>query len=75
VSSPCYGVALFYSTNWAIRAEKLALNAGFQVKLVPTPRQLSADCGTALRFDWPDRDRLTVLLEDNEIAIEQVAKL
>ena len=75
MSSPCYGVALFYSTNWAIRAEKLALNAGFQVKLVPTPRQLSANCGTALRFDWQERDRLTKLLVENGVSIEQVARL
>lgn len=75
MSSSCYGVILFYSTNWAIRAERLALDAGFEVKLVPTPRQLSADCGTVLRFDWPDRDGLTMLLGDNGVTIEQVARL
>jgi hypothetical protein len=34
------------------------------VKLVPTPRQFSSDCGVALRFSWSNleqvRDRLAM---------------
>jgi hypothetical protein len=45
-----------------MRAEKVLGHAGLSVKLVSTPRQLSADCGVALRFPWSDlelvRDRL-----------------
>ena len=70
-----YGVMLFYSTNWAIRAEKVAKKAGFEVKLIPTPRHLSSDCGTALRFRWRDRDALATLLEEHKVALEEVAQL
>ena len=70
-----YGVVLFYSTNWAIRAEKVAAKAGFKVKLIPTPRHLSSDCGTALRFRWEDKDALAALLEKHTVALDQVAQL
>ena len=49
-----YSVVLFHSTAHAIRAEKVLDEAGFQIKMIPTPRQLSSDCGMALRFDRPD---------------------
>ena len=49
-----YGVVLFYTTSAAMRAEKVAKKAGLDVKLIPTPRQLSSDCGIALRFNWEE---------------------
>jgi hypothetical protein len=47
-----YGVILFRSTQAAIQAERVLTQAGFGVQLVPTPRQFSSDCGTALRTGW-----------------------
>jgi N-acyl-L-homoserine lactone synthetase len=52
------GVVLFHTTTTALRAEKIAKNAGLKVKLIPTPRELSSDCGIALRFDLPDREKI-----------------
>lgn len=45
------GVVLFHTTTSALRAEKILKRAGLEVKLIPTPRQLSSDCGIALRFE------------------------
>ena len=53
-----YLVILFDSTNGAIRAEQVAVNAGFEVKLIPTPRHISMDCGVVLRIRERDRDRV-----------------
>ncbi|NLT42667.1 MAG: DUF3343 domain-containing protein [Anaerolineae bacterium] len=47
-----FGVVIFHTTSAALRAEKAALAAGLKVKLIPTPRQFSSDCGMSLRFDW-----------------------
>lgn len=49
------GVVLFHTTTSALRAEKALKKAGLTVKLIPTPRELSSDCGIALRFELPDR--------------------
>jgi len=70
-----FGVMLFYSTNWAIRAESLAVRAGLDVNLIPTPRHLSSDCGTALRFHWVDREALMRLLNERDVDFAQVAQL
>lgn len=47
-----YGVVLFHTTSSAMRAEKVLMKEGYSIKLIPTPRQFSSDCGIALQFDW-----------------------
>ena len=47
-----YGVLLAHTTSAALRAEKVLKRAGLTVKLIPTPREFSSDCGMAVRFDW-----------------------
>ena len=70
-----YGVLLFQSTNWALKAEGAAKRAGFNIKLIPTPRQLSSDCGTALRFNWEEREPLLQALSDRGVSFERMAEL
>jgi hypothetical protein len=53
----------------------LAVRAGLEVTLVPTPRHLSSDCGTALRFRWADREALLALLKDRDVDFERVAPI
>ena len=67
-----YGVILFHTTSSVLRAEKLLIKEGAAVKLIPTPRQLSTDCGIALRFDWNYRDRITSVLEEARVEIDAV---
>ncbi|HSR12120.1 MAG TPA: DUF3343 domain-containing protein [Thermodesulfobacteriota bacterium] len=59
-----YGVVLFPSVHFAMRAEKAVKEKGLAVKLIPIPRHLSSDCGVGLRFLWEDKT-----------AIEQILKL
>ncbi len=35
-----------------MRAEKVLQKASLDIKLIPTPREISSDCGIVLRFDW-----------------------
>ena len=67
-----YSVVLFYSTAHAIRAEKVLQRAGFTIKMIPTPRQISSDCGMALRFDRADKDAVAVTLEANKVPINGI---
>lgn len=59
-----FAVVLFHTTSAAIRAEKMLKQAGLAVRLIPTPRQFSSDCGIALRFDWAETPRAQALLEE-----------
>jgi hypothetical protein len=67
-----YGVVLFHSTAHAIRAEKVLLGAGFTIKMIPTPRQISSDCGMALRFKRSDSDAVAAALQENRVPINGI---
>lgn len=67
-----YGVVLVPSTSHAIRAERVCHLAGLTVKLIPTPRQLSSNCGTALRFNWTDQEAVVKVLLTNKVDYDGV---
>jgi len=75
MDSPAYGVVLFHSTNWAMKAEKFSQRAGIKVKLIPVPRHLSSDCGVCLRFDWADKEAVYQALEEAQVEIEGIHKI
>jgi hypothetical protein len=65
-----YGVVLFHTTSAVMRAEKLLIKKGYSIKLIPTPRQFSSDCGIALRFDWNHREPVKSALDEAEVEID-----
>ncbi len=65
-----FGVVLFHTTSSAMRAEKVLSKEGYSVKLIPTPRQFSSDCGIALRFGWQKLKQIEALLEKNRVEID-----
>jgi len=70
-----YGVALFYTTSSVMAAEKLLMKEGFTIKLVPTPRQFSSDCGISLRFPWERNQNVEAVLQREHIEYEAIRQL
>ncbi len=70
-----FGVILFPSVHFALRAEKKAREKGFKIKLIPVPRYLSSDCGVCLRFLWTERETLSSFLEAEGVRIEGIYPL
>lgn len=70
-----FGIVLFHTSSAAMKAEKALGRAGLTVRLVPTPRQFSSDCGFALRFDWAEEDRVAPLLSQAGVQIEGIHPL
>lgn len=70
-----YGVALFYTTSSVMRAEKLLIKDGYSVKLIPTPRQFSSDCGIALQFDWNHCEQVKLVLDKARIEFDTIHSL
>ena len=64
-----YGVVLFHTTSSAMRAEKTLIRQGLTIKMIPTPRQFSSDCGIALRFDWTQRDAVREFLTGARVEV------
>ncbi len=65
-----YGVVLFHTTSAVMRAEKLLINGEYSIKLIPTPRQFSSDCGIALRFDWNQCERVKSVLNKAKVEFD-----
>ncbi len=70
-----YGVILFHTTSAVLRAEKILQREGITVKLVPTPREFSTDCGIALRLDWEQSASAQALLESAKVEIAGIHKM
>ncbi|WP_287154529.1 DUF3343 domain-containing protein [Candidatus Solincola tengchongensis] len=68
-------VALFYSMHYAIRAEKLAMEKGLRVKLIPIPRHLSSDCGVCLQHLASESERLREVLESAGVEYDRFEDL
>jgi hypothetical protein len=66
------GVILFYGTQAAFRAEKALKQANLAVRLVPTPRQFSSDCGVALCFAWPDLEQVQARLAMARVGFDAI---
>lgn len=59
----------FRSAQQALRAEDLFGNRGLRFLTVPTPRELTAGCGLAIRLPWEDRLAALRALKDARIDI------
>jgi hypothetical protein len=70
-----YGVALFYTTSSAVRAEKVAKKADLVVRLIPVPRELSSDCGLAMRFGWAQVEEIKALLTKERVEVASIHPL
>lgn len=70
-----YGVVLFYTSSSAMQAEAVLVKAKLTVKLIPTPRDLSSDCGIALRFDWCQNDQVCASLNKARVEIAGIQQL
>jgi len=62
-----HGIVLFHNSFSAMRAEAVLMKAGLAVKLIPTPRDLSSDCGVSLRFDWLLSQQVEALLKQARV--------
>ncbi len=70
-----HGVILFHGLQAVLRAEKVLQRAKLAVKLLPTPRQFSSDCGVALRFAWPDLEQVRERLAAARVEIDVIHPL
>jgi len=66
------GLISFYASHHAIRAEKVLREAEFIVALIPGPRELSPNCGVALRFEYTRSEAALAILADKKVQIEAI---
>lgn len=72
---PEFAVILVYSISHAIRIETQLKKAGVKAKLVPTPRHLSSDCGSAVRVPAADKTRCAEIIAQEKIEFQDIVDL
>jgi hypothetical protein len=66
------GLISFFASQHAIRAEYLLERQGFVVCLVPGPKELSPNCGVALRFEYARRTEALAVLDSQHVRVDGV---
>ena len=75
MSAPSRGVILFFSSNHAIWAERVLREAGLAVRLIPTPKELSSECGHALEAAAARLGDASAALAARGVPFDRVAEL
>ncbi|HGJ65299.1 TPA: DUF3343 domain-containing protein [bacterium] len=70
-----YGIVLFETTQSAIKAEKVLIQAEIKIKMIPVPRHISANCGVSIRFDLPIAGRIKSILDENNVQYSAIRSL
>lgn len=68
-------IATFDTTHMALHFEKSCRNAGFKVKIVPVPREISSSCGLACSYPCEDEVRIISIVSENKIEVSGYHKL
>ena len=66
------GLISFFASHHAIRAETVLKRNGLAVQLIPGPKDLSPNCGVALRFDYALRENVLTVLTAKGVRIDGV---
>ncbi|MGQ9617165.1 MAG: DUF3343 domain-containing protein [Spirochaetota bacterium] len=66
------GVVTFFGSHHALRAEEVLKKNGLKALLVPGPREISPNCGVALRFDYREKDRIVSLFNEYFVHYEEI---
>lgn len=65
-------VAIFNSVHRVMRAEKLLKQARLPMLLIPVPRELTSDCGLAIRYAAADRPAIEEALATAGLVPEEI---
>ncbi len=65
-------VAIFHSIHRVMKAEKILKKAKMKMLLIPVPRQLTSDCGLAIRYAEKDRVQIEEILSRENLSPEEL---
>jgi len=65
-------VAIFHSIHRVMKAEKVLKRERLDILLIPVPRQLTSDCGLAIRYPVGERDRVAQVLAQENLSPAEV---
>lgn len=63
-------VVSFDSTHHAIKAEKLFKEENLNIRMMPTPREITASCGLSIRFEVDDLGKVEEIIREEDLAVK-----
>ena len=66
------GVITFFGSHHAIRAEGVLKKNDIAAVLIPGPREISPNCGVAVRFDYNRKAEVQALLQEHMVHFEDI---
>jgi hypothetical protein len=58
------GVVTFFGSHHALRSEQILKKHDIKAELIPGPREISPNCGVALRFDYSEKEKVKKILHE-----------
>lgn len=68
-------VITFDSTHHAIKGEKLLKDMGIEIKMIPTPREITASCGLSIRFEPQALETVKSGIRNSELLINGIYEI
>ena len=65
-------VAIFLSVHKVMKAEKILKKEKMEMLLIPVPRQLTSDCGLAIRYAETERVEIEAILTRENLSPEEL---
>lgn len=71
-----YFILTFQSTHHVLKAERALLSKGIKLDIIPTPKDISSECGMSIRIDphVTSRSVLTSLLSESNFEFDLYEK-
>lgn len=69
MKSEVFNLLAFNSTHSAIRAEKELIASGISVRIIPVPREITANCGISIKVNLGDLKIAREILANNNIEV------
>jgi hypothetical protein len=66
------GLISFFGSHHALRAEMVLKRNGFPSELIPGPKDLSPNCGIALRFNYVQREDVVAVLAAKNVRVDGI---
>jgi hypothetical protein len=66
------GLISFFGSHHALRAETVLKRNGFPSELIPGPKDLSPNCGLALRFNYVQREDVAAVLAAKNVRVDGI---
>ncbi len=68
-------IITFDSTHAAMDAEKKLISKSMKIHMIPTPRQITANCGLSIKITGVDREELLAVLEELKLETKALYRM